>query len=139
MRETSAQLFVPTYGSDGAAAGHNQFPLLLSPFSIGPVKLRNRFVFQPHFTALGDLDGMPFADAAELGALLAVQPATSDCVVKNLYRYASGHIEQPLEQPVLDELSAALVEGGYDLPATIATLAQSDAFRFANLSPEDAP
>lgn len=87
----------------------------------------------------GDLDGMPFADAAELGALLAVQPATSDCVVKNLYRYASGHIEQPLEQPVLDELSAALVDGGYDLPATIATLAQSDAFRFANLSPEDAP
>lgn len=87
----------------------------------------------------GDLDGMPFADAGELGSLLAVQPATSDCVVKNLYRYASGHIEQPLEQPVLDELSAALVEGGYDLPATIATLAQSDAFRFANLSPEDAP
>ena len=59
MNETSAKFFVPTYGSDGAAAGHNQFPLLLSPFAIGPVELRNRFVFQPHFTALGDLDGMP--------------------------------------------------------------------------------
>ena len=59
MRETSAQLFVPTYGSDAEAAGHNQFPLLLSPFAIGQVELRNRFVFQPHFTALGDLDGMP--------------------------------------------------------------------------------
>ena len=39
--------------------GHNQFPLLLSPFAIGPVQLRNRFVFQPHFTALGDMEGNP--------------------------------------------------------------------------------
>lgn len=60
MRNTSAQMFEPTYGTDGGvAAGHNQFPLLLSPFSIGQVELRNRFVFQPHFTALGDLDGTP--------------------------------------------------------------------------------
>ncbi len=32
---------------------------LLSPVSIGRVPLRNRVVFQPHFTALGTLDGMP--------------------------------------------------------------------------------
>ncbi|MDB5522305.1 MAG: NemA [Rhizobium sp.] len=32
---------------------------LLSPFVIGRVQLRNRVVFQPHFTALGHLDGMP--------------------------------------------------------------------------------
>ncbi|MGV3549728.1 oxidoreductase [Rhizobium sp.] len=35
---------------------------LLSPFSIGRVRLRNRVVFQPHFTALGHLDGMPSDD-----------------------------------------------------------------------------
>ena len=39
--------------------GKRQFPLLLSPFAIGKVALRNRFVFQPHFTALGDTDGTP--------------------------------------------------------------------------------
>jgi 2,4-dienoyl-CoA reductase-like NADH-dependent reductase (Old Yellow Enzyme family) len=32
---------------------------LLSPFAIGPVSLRNRLVFQPHFTALGTLEGLP--------------------------------------------------------------------------------
>lgn len=32
------------------------YPNLLSPFSIGRVGLRNRVVFQPHFTALGHLD-----------------------------------------------------------------------------------
>jgi 2,4-dienoyl-CoA reductase-like NADH-dependent reductase (Old Yellow Enzyme family)/thioredoxin reductase len=35
---------------------------LLSPFAIGRVRLRNRFVFQPHFTALGHIDGMPSDD-----------------------------------------------------------------------------
>jgi len=87
----------------------------------------------------GDLDGTPFADAAALGTLLADNSATSDCVVRNLYRYASGHIEQPLEQPTIDELTTELVDNGHDLPAAIAALARSESFRFANLSPEDAP
>jgi 2,4-dienoyl-CoA reductase-like NADH-dependent reductase (Old Yellow Enzyme family)/NADPH-dependent 2,4-dienoyl-CoA reductase/sulfur reductase-like enzyme len=38
------------------------FSHLLSPFAIGPVRLRNRIVFQPHFTALGHADGMPSDD-----------------------------------------------------------------------------
>ena len=36
-----------------------KYPNLFSPFRIRDVELRNRFVFQPHFTALGTLDGMP--------------------------------------------------------------------------------
>jgi 2,4-dienoyl-CoA reductase-like NADH-dependent reductase (Old Yellow Enzyme family)/siroheme synthase (precorrin-2 oxidase/ferrochelatase) len=39
----------------------SKWPLLTSPFTIGQVTLRNRFVFQPHFTALGD-EGAPSAD-----------------------------------------------------------------------------
>ena len=35
------------------------FPHLTSPFLLGSVPLRNRFVFQPHFTALTIGDGMP--------------------------------------------------------------------------------
>lgn len=38
------------------------FPHLSSPFSIKGVELRNRLVFQPHFTALGSRDGMPTED-----------------------------------------------------------------------------
>jgi 2,4-dienoyl-CoA reductase-like NADH-dependent reductase (Old Yellow Enzyme family) len=41
------------------AAGYTH---LLSPFVIRGVRLRNRVVFQPHFTALGHLDGMPSDD-----------------------------------------------------------------------------
>jgi 2,4-dienoyl-CoA reductase-like NADH-dependent reductase (Old Yellow Enzyme family) len=36
----------------------SKWPFLTSPFTIGQVSLRNRFVFQPHFTALGD-EGAP--------------------------------------------------------------------------------
>ncbi len=38
------------------------YPHLLSDFAIRGVALRNRLVFQPHFTALGHLDGMPSDD-----------------------------------------------------------------------------
>src|SRR6185295_4296213 len=33
--------------------------ILFTPMRIGGVELKNRFVFQPHYTALGSFDGMP--------------------------------------------------------------------------------
>lgn len=38
------------------------YPHLLSEFGLCGVALRNRLVFQPHFTALGSLEGMPTDD-----------------------------------------------------------------------------
>lgn len=87
----------------------------------------------------GDLDGVPFADAVALGALLAEHPQTGDCVVRNLYRYATGHIEQPAEQPAIDLTYAALIDNGHDLTAAVDALARSESFRHATLSEEDAP
>lgn len=43
-------------------SGARAYANLLSPFSIGRVGLRNRIVFQPHFTALGETTGMPSDD-----------------------------------------------------------------------------
>lgn len=40
------------------------FTHLSKPIGIRGVGLRNRLVFQPHFTALGDIDGMPSPDLA---------------------------------------------------------------------------
>ena len=48
----------------GDVPGGSAFPHLFSPFSIGGVALRNRTVFQPHFTSLGSLEGMPTNDLA---------------------------------------------------------------------------
>ena len=38
--------------------------MLFSPFKIRELELRNRFVFLPHFTALGHIDGQPSDDLA---------------------------------------------------------------------------
>lgn len=43
-------------------ADTSHYPHLLSSFALRGVALRNRLVFQPHFTALGHLDGMPSDD-----------------------------------------------------------------------------
>ena len=87
----------------------------------------------------GDLDGAPFTDAVELGALLGEHIAAGDCVVRNLYRYATGHIEQYSEQPAIDLMLAGLTDNGHDLTAAVEALARSESFRHATLSPEDAP
>jgi len=39
-----------------------RYPTLFAPFRLGGVTLKNRFVFQPHYTALGTDDGMPSDD-----------------------------------------------------------------------------
>jgi len=87
----------------------------------------------------GDLDGKPFPDAIALGDLFSEHLAVGDCLVRNLYRYATGHIEDPALAPVITLLRDALVDSGYDLTAAIDALARSEGFRYATRSPEDAP
>ena len=42
-----------------ASDGGGAYPVMFSPLAIRGVVLRNRIVFQPHFTALGHPDGPP--------------------------------------------------------------------------------
>jgi hypothetical protein len=79
----------------------------------------------------GELDGMPFGDAVELGTHLAEHPQVAECMVKNLYRYAVGHIEQPEEDEAIDALVEVFEASGWDLSAVIAELGASEGFRIA--------
>ena len=47
---------------EGETAPLTAVPHLMSEFALGPAELRNRIVFQPHFTALGTRQGMPSDD-----------------------------------------------------------------------------
>jgi 2,4-dienoyl-CoA reductase-like NADH-dependent reductase (Old Yellow Enzyme family) len=58
MRAISA----PVAADPADPAATTSRPLLGSPFRIRSVQLRNRFVFQPHFTALGSDSGEPTDD-----------------------------------------------------------------------------
>jgi hypothetical protein len=78
----------------------------------------------------GDLDGTKFNGPVELGQALAARPEVADCLVRNMYRYGSGHVETASEQPVLDALASAFRTGGYHVRDLMRDIVASDGFRF---------
>jgi hypothetical protein len=78
----------------------------------------------------GALDSTTFNGPVELGQALAAQPQVADCLVQNMYRYATGHVEGDSEQPVLDSLKTTFRSGGYHLRDLMRDIVSSDGFRF---------
>lgn len=79
--------------------------------------------------AESELDGQRFAGAAELGALVKAAPETSACLVRNLFRHGTGHIELEGEYDALDRIDAAFGESGYRMQDLLVELVASPAFR----------
>lgn len=112
--------------------------------AIGAFRVRDS---QGHpLTAEGMVLGMDppeFRGPAELGARLAASPDTSACVVRQVFRWATGRFEQASDSCMLETLTSSFRASGHDLPALLVSLSASDAFRFVDpslpLSQEDAP
>jgi hypothetical protein len=79
----------------------------------------------------GDLDGTYFADAAELGTALRDHPNLGQCLVRNLYRFATGHIETRGEEVAILDLVSAF-EDDYRIRGLLVDLVSSDGFRYAS-------
>jgi hypothetical protein len=79
--------------------------------------------------ASAELDGEAFAGAAELGALLKEHPNVPSCLVRNLFRHATGHIEGPGEADEIEEIVVAFAEGDYRMQGLLVELVASPAFR----------
>lgn len=80
----------------------------------------------------GELDGEPFADARDLGEVLARHPGLGPCFVQSLYRYAVGRDIVAGEQAFLAGLEARFAAEGYHLRDILRAIALSDAFRSAS-------
>jgi hypothetical protein len=78
----------------------------------------------------GEIDGVRFADARELGRTLRQHPAAAACMVRQLYRFAIGQMEGPAQKPLLERLEAAFRTGQHRFNLLAAELAASDGFRF---------
>jgi len=78
----------------------------------------------------GTIDTTKFNGPVELGQVLAAQPGVADCLVQNMYRYGTGHVETTTEQPVLDDLKSTFRTGGYHLRDLMRDIVSSDGFRF---------
>jgi mono/diheme cytochrome c family protein len=77
----------------------------------------------------GELDGVPFEDAAGLGKLLARSPKIGACVARSLFRFAVGHLESEGEEPLLEALAHGLEHDGYRFEALVANVIKSEGFR----------
>jgi hypothetical protein len=85
----------------------------------------------------GTIGGIAFNGARELGQVLGGMlktaegnPETADCLVRNLFRAATGHLESAGDAPVVNVLSSAFSADGFKVRGALARLVASDAFRF---------
>ena len=84
----------------------------------------------------GDLDGAYFADAWELGEVLAEDGRIDSCLTRKMFRAATGHSEEEGEEELLHWHTAGFVESGHRVLFLMRDLALSPAFREVGEVPE---
>jgi hypothetical protein len=85
--------------------------------------------------ATGNLDGADFNGPVELGQLLSNNELVASCLVRNLYRYATGVVEAPGQETVIRQLTNQFQSEGRDLRKLMVTLVTSDGFRYVAPTP----
>ncbi|MCB2108187.1 MAG: DUF1592 domain-containing protein, partial [Rhodobacteraceae bacterium] len=78
--------------------------------------------------ASGDLDGIPFADAAGLGQAIRDNPATPACIVERLVSYALARTPVGNDMPYITYLQDAFAGDGYHFAPLMKRIALSRAF-----------
>jgi hypothetical protein len=78
----------------------------------------------------GNLDGTNFSGGVELGQLIASKPETAQCMVRNLYRYGTGHVESSNEAPLLTALNEAFSGTEFNLKDLMLEIVTSEGFRY---------
>ena len=77
----------------------------------------------------GDLDGAEYDDAAGMGRALRDHPALGPCLVRNLYRYATGRDVTTGEAALLDFLNERFADSEYEVRELMREVVLSDGFR----------
>ena len=80
--------------------------------------------------ATGDLNGIAFSDGVSLGAAIAQDESTMDCMVRKTYRHVVGRAEGPGDAPLIDDLRAGFMASGYKFKDLILDIAGSEAFLY---------
>lgn len=85
----------------------------------------------------GDLDGVPFNGAGELSQMLRHDPRVAPCFARQLYRFATGHLELEREMPLIDHMADDFARDGYRVQDLLLDVVASDGFRYAALPDTD--
>lgn len=89
--------------------------------------------------ASGEFDGVPVADAKELGVVMSESVAISECMVRKYFSYALGRPEVRTDDGVLNALSTSFEESGYRFRELILALIASEAFSVVQPRQGDLP
>jgi hypothetical protein len=79
----------------------------------------------------GTVDGQAFTGPRALAAALRASPAVTGCLTRQIYRYATGHLEVDAEAPVLADVGARAQAAGNAFVDYLRAVAESDGFRYA--------
>lgn len=79
--------------------------------------------------AATDLDGVVVNGPREMASAIAEYPGVGSCLVRNLFRQGSGHIEDIGEEPSLFLVATSFEDNGFRLQDALLEIAVSDAFR----------
>jgi len=79
----------------------------------------------------GIVDGAEFADAADLGRIVAEHPKVGECLARSAYRYAVGEVEGPHQAGEIARLTEGFEAEGHRVRALLAAIVTSPGFRQA--------
>lgn len=89
--------------------------------------------------ASGELDGVPFANAAELGKVLRNNPDAAKCFVRKLYTHAQGRTPLEVDAAAIQALTQRFANANNHADQLLIELSSSEAFRFVEPSFTQAP
>jgi hypothetical protein len=81
--------------------------------------------------ASGDLDGVAFKNPRELATVLHDNPRVMDCLARNLYRYATGHVETNGEESAVLQVGQGFKDGKFQYGALVSSVVKSAGFVLA--------
>ena len=85
----------------------------------------------------GELNGVAFKNAADLGKILHDASAVPPCLVRRVYEYATGRPVEKGETALLEDLTQRFAADGYRFPELLRRVALSDAF--SRIAPDSGP
>jgi hypothetical protein len=76
----------------------------------------------------GELNGKTFVGARGLGKTLSDSPQVSQCLVRHLYAYGTGHEPVSNDQAYLQQMADSFAEEDYRFKSLLKHIATSDRF-----------
>jgi hypothetical protein len=80
----------------------------------------------------GKFDGSDYDGARELSELLREDESATSCVARQLYRYATAHVEDEGEEPAVDKVIESFEGSGFKFSALLRAVITSDGFRYGS-------